>query len=61
MDFEAEVRKPLPIWWMAGVEVALLAAAVWFIFDGKYLEAISIAVLVEIRDISWQVKRRNVS
>lgn len=49
-------EKKLPFWWMAAIEIVLFAVIVYSLYDEKYVEALLTALLIEVRQISWQMK-----
>ncbi len=55
---EVEVSKPLPLWWYIIIEVVLVYFAITFIIDGQIIEAILCLILMEVRDITREIKAK---
>jgi hypothetical protein len=53
-----DATKRLPFWWMAAVELGLFAAAAHFLYSGQYADALLAVILIELRDVAWQLKSK---
>jgi len=59
IESKIESKKFLPFWWMAAVEICLIITAIWALAESKYIESILIVILIELRDIVWQLRTGN--
>ncbi len=55
---EVVVSKPLPLWWYIIIEGILVYFTITFIIDGQIIEAILCLILMEVRDITREIKAK---
>jgi len=58
MSISEGIKYPA-FWWYSGVELVLLVAAIISVLKGEFLTAFTILILIELREISLNIKNPN--